>query len=164
MGLLRTRSGNGTAAAPLPDRGEFAVRGIPFQDDAAFGSLRQYAGQMPMDGDDVMFFWLIANATNTQNQDKLLIWLNGGPGCTSLDGVFMENGPFKFHGANRLRFRDHSLSQQFDVLYIDQPFGTGFSMAGEADYERSFRAATKTLHEFVGRFYGVFPEYRQREL
>ncbi|KAJ1726938.1 Cell death protease [Coemansia biformis] len=164
MGLLRARDGNGTNEAPLPDKGEFVVHAIPFQDDAALQSLRQHAGQMPMDGDDVMFFWLIANATNTRNQDKLLIWLNGGPGCTSLDGVFMENGPYKFHGANRLRFRDYSLSQQFDVLYIDQPFGTGFSVASAGDYAQSFKSATKTLHDFVERFYKVFPEYRQREL
>ncbi|KAJ2708733.1 Cell death protease [Coemansia spiralis] len=165
MGRLRTRGGTTAGAVPLPDRADFAVRGLPFLDDAAFGSLRQYAGQMPMDSDDaVMFFWLIANATNTQNQDKLLIWLNGGPGCTSLDGVFMENGPYKFHGANRLRFRDYSLSQQFDVLYIDQPFGTGFSVASDGGYEHSFKTATKTLLDFVGRFYSVFPEYRRREL
>ncbi|KAJ2785271.1 Cell death protease [Coemansia javaensis] len=157
--------GNSTAEAPLPDRSEFVVRSIPFQDDKAFDSLRQYAGQMPMGGaEDVMFFWLVANATNSRNQDKLLIWLNGGPGCTSLDGVFMENGPYKFHGPNRLRFRDYSLSQQFDVLYIDQPFGTGFSMAPASDYATSFKNATKTLHDFVARFYRVFPEYRQREL
>ncbi|KAJ1819859.1 Cell death protease, partial [Coemansia sp. RSA 2599] len=124
-----------------------------------------YAGQLPILSDkDVMFFWLISNATNTENQDKLIIWLNGGPGCTSLDGVFMENGPYKFDGANRLKFRDHSLSQQFDVLYIDQPFGTGFSISSVKNYAHTFKEATKYLMSFLEKFYAVFPDYRSRKL
>ncbi|KAI8321753.1 alpha/beta-hydrolase, partial [Martensiomyces pterosporus] len=111
-----------------------------------------------------MFFWLVANTTNTQNKDKLVLWLNGGPGCTSLDGVFMENGPYKFQGPNKLKFRDFSFSQQFDVLYIDQPFGTGFSVANMQNYETSFKNATQTLVTFLTKFYQVFPEYRQRQL
>ncbi|KAJ2515569.1 Cell death protease [Coemansia sp. RSA 2049] len=153
------------AAPPLPDKSKFTVGDIPFQDDPHFQSLKQYAGQIPMQGDkDVMFFWLVANATNTQNQDKLLIWLNGGPGCTSLDGLFMENGPYKFDGPNRLKFRDYSLTQQFDVLYIDQPFGTGFSVADVADYKTSFKDVSLTLVSFLEKFYAIFPEYRQRQL
>ncbi|KAI9503135.1 Alpha/Beta hydrolase protein, partial [Coemansia spiralis] len=111
-----------------------------------------------------MFFWLVTNTTNTQNQDKLVVWLNGGPGCTSLDGLFMENGPFKFSGPNELKFRDYSLSQQFDVLYIDQPFGTSFSVAKLDDYAKSFKDASRTLLDFFENFYKVFPEYRQRQL
>ncbi|KAJ1993369.1 Cell death protease [Coemansia umbellata] len=113
---------------------------------------------------NVMFFWLVTNTTNTQNQDKLVVWLNGGPGCTSLDGLFMENGPFKFSGPNELKFRDYSLSQQFDVLYIDQPFGTSFSVAKLDDYAKSFKDASRTLLDFFENFYKVFPEYRQRQL
>ncbi|KAJ1772351.1 Cell death protease [Coemansia sp. RSA 1843] len=121
--------------------------------------------QIPMGGDkDVMFFWLLANTTNTQNQDKLVLWLNGGPGCTSLDGLFMENGPYKFDSANRIKFRDYSLTQQFDVLYIDQPFGTGFSVSNVDNYKTSFKDVSLTLLSFLEKFYAVFPEYRQRQL
>ncbi|KAJ2782782.1 Cell death protease [Coemansia interrupta] len=165
------RRDNSTAASddashlPLPSQSDLAVAGIPFQDGPEFSALRQFAGQLPILSDsDVMFFWLIANATNMENQDKLVIWLNGGPGCTSLDGVFMENGPYKFDGANRLRFREHSLSQQFDVLYIDQPFGTGFSVAKVKDYAHTFKEATSHLMSFLDKFYQVFPEYRSRKL
>ncbi|KAJ1906477.1 Cell death protease [Coemansia sp. IMI 209127] len=159
------RDDDDSTAAPLPDKSKFVVGDIPFQDDPHFSSLKQYAGQIPMKGDkDVMFFWLLANTTNTQNQDKLVLWLNGGPGCTSLDGLFMENGPYKFDGANRLRFRDYSLTQQFDVLYIDQPFGTGFSVSNTNDYKTSFKDVSLTLLRFLEKFYKVFPEYRQRQL
>ncbi|KAJ2803066.1 Cell death protease [Coemansia guatemalensis] len=171
MPQLHVRDNSTTAAAaaehvPLKDRNSFAVRNIPFQDDRAFDSLQQYAGQVPMDddGEAVMFFWLIGNATNIHNKDKLVLWLNGGPGCTSLDGVFMENGPYHFDGPNTLRFREHSLSQQFDVLYIDQPFGTGFSTAPTASYMHSFKDANAKLLKFLARFFDIFPEYRTRQL
>ncbi|KAJ2230130.1 Cell death protease [Coemansia sp. RSA 485] len=156
---------NTTTHLALPSQKDLEVSQLPFQDAAEFASLRQYAGQLPILSEkDVMFFWLINNATNTENQDKLVIWLNGGPGCTSLDGVFMENGPYKFDGPNRLEFRDHSLSQQFDVLYIDQPFGTGFSVSSMKNYAHTFKEATKYLMEFLDKFYQVFPEYRERKL
>ncbi|KAJ2556677.1 Cell death protease [Coemansia sp. RSA 1933] len=159
------RASDTAAEPPLPDKSKFVVGDIPFQDDLHFSSLKQHAGQIPMQGDkDVMFFWLVANTTNTQNQDKLVLWLNGGPGCTSLDGLFMENGPYKFDGANRLKFRDYSLTQQFDVLYIDQPFGTGFSVANVNAYKNSFKDVSLTLLSFLEKFYKVFPEYRQRQL
>ncbi|KAJ2500699.1 Cell death protease [Coemansia sp. RSA 1972] len=148
----------------LPPASDFAVDTLPFADSSTFASLEQYAGQLPMKDDASMFFWLITNTTNAYNHDKLLIWLNGGPGCTSLDGVFMENGPFQFSGANQLVPRSHSFSEQFDVLYIDQPFGTGFSSSNSTYYEHTFVSGTHTLLEFLERFYTVFPELRKRQL
>ncbi|KAJ2719338.1 Cell death protease, partial [Coemansia sp. Benny D115] len=167
MSTLRDLDTPGTNSTEpqLPNKSDLVVGSIPFQDGKEFDALQQYAGQIPMKGDkDVMFFWLISNQTNTQNHDKLILWLNGGPGCTSLDGVFMENGPYKFLNSNKLGFRDHSLTQQFDVLYIDQPYGTGFSMAKFGDYAQSFKQSTRDLVDFLKRFYKVFPEYRTKQL
>ncbi|KAJ2868168.1 Cell death protease [Coemansia aciculifera] len=165
MYQVRDEAASANSTVPLPDKAEFAVRRIPFQEGTEFDTLEQYAGQLPVkSAKDNMFFWLVSNTTNTYNKDKLIIWLNGGPGCTSLDGVFLENGPYQFDGPNRLRFRDYSLSQQFDVLYIDQPYGTGFSVASTESYAKTYREATQTLLEFLRRFYLVFPELRQRQL
>ncbi|KAJ2001902.1 Cell death protease [Coemansia thaxteri] len=166
--MLRARDEASTAnatAPALPSRSKLAVSRIPLQDGPEFSDLEQYAGQLPVRSEkDLMFFWLVTNTTNAYNKDKLIIWLNGGPGCTSLDGVFLENGPYRFDGANRLVFRDSSLSQQFDVLYIDQPFGTGFSMTATDSYAKTFKEASQTLVDFLGNFYSVFPEFRHRQL
>ncbi|KAJ2550532.1 Cell death protease [Coemansia sp. RSA 1878] len=151
-------------APKLPPKSDFAVDTLPFADSPAFASLEQYAGQLPMSDEASMFFWVITNTTNTFNHDKLLVWLNGGPGCSSLDGVFMENGPFKFSGANQLVPRAFSFSEQFDVLYIDQPFGTGFSTSNTTSFEHTFVGGTQTLLEFLQRFYEVFPDLRKRQL
>ncbi|KAJ2826917.1 Cell death protease [Coemansia sp. 'formosensis'] len=165
MYRVRDEAAGTNTTVPLPNKAEFVVRRIPFQEGREFDALEQYAGQLPVKSEkDNMFFWLVTNTTNTHNKDKLIIWLNGGPGCTSLDGVFLENGPYQFDGPNRLRFRDYSLSQQFDVLYIDQPYGTGFSVANTESYARTYKESTQTLVEFLRRFYDVFPDLRQRQL
>lgn len=48
-----------------------------------------------------LFFWLAKKrATNATSlvPEKLVIWLNGGPGCSSMVGMMWENGPFTIHG------------------------------------------------------------------
>jgi len=56
-----------------------------------------YSGLMPLSAAKnetrEMFFWFFPSE-NPAATDELLIWLNGGPGCSSLEGLFQENGPF----------------------------------------------------------------------
>ena len=62
-----------------------------------------YSGFLPVspganqtDPAGALFFWFIANNTKANAEDTpLIIWLNGGPGASSMIGFFTENGPFK---------------------------------------------------------------------
>ena len=73
---------------------KFAVDGadLPFVD---FDIGESYAGLLPIsDEPDVseLYFWFFPS-NNPSADDEILIWLNGGPGCSSLEGFFQENGP-----------------------------------------------------------------------
>lgn len=55
-----------------------------------------YAGLMPISSAknaSELYFWFFPSE-NAQASDEIVIWLNGGPGCSSLEGLLQENGPF----------------------------------------------------------------------
>ncbi|MDI1487210.1 MAG: hypothetical protein OHK93_006479 [Ramalina farinacea] len=96
-----------------------------------------WAGQIRIPGteNDELFFWLFG-AEDSQYDDNLIsmdshvppIWLNGGPGCSSLDGLAKENGPFVFPGNDsNPQPNANSWTKLGNVLYIDQPVGAGYS-------------------------------------
>lgn len=69
-----------------------------------------------------LFFWLItADKTIPKaSSQHLIIWLNGGPGCSSMDGMFLENGPYelsKVEGGVKLSPREGSWHRLADVVY-----------------------------------------------
>ena len=54
-----------------------------------------YSGLMPIDMSNTsraLFF--VFQPTVGNQVDEVTIWLNGGPGCSSLEGFFQENGRF----------------------------------------------------------------------
>jgi len=57
----------------------------------------------------------------------LIIWFQGGPGCSGLYGLFNENGPFRIDENNNVVDSKYSWNSIANILYIDQPVGTGFS-------------------------------------
>ncbi|EER14821.1 conserved hypothetical protein [Perkinsus marinus ATCC 50983] len=83
-------------------------------------------------------------------QDPLILWLNGGPGCSSMIGLFKENGPCRFNDTD---YSDLSWNEQANLLYVDQPAGTGFSV-GPPVTNGSFEAADDlymALQEFFAK-------------
>ena len=68
--------------------------------------------------------------------DPVILWLNGGPGCSSLIGMVYENGPFVFEtNTTKLKLNPHSWNQQANLLYIESPGGVGFSMGSRRNYD-----------------------------
>ena len=75
------------------------------------------------------------NDTQSASQTPLAIWLNGGPGASSIFGNFLENGPLQISqngtGQNAsYTITNNPLGSWADaatMVYVDQPIGTGFS-------------------------------------
>ncbi|KAJ1651674.1 Cell death protease [Dispira simplex] len=136
--------------------------------------LLQYAGLVPVakNNQSSLFFWLFYNTTlipDSQAREnrhrKLIVWFNGGPGCTSMDGVFLENGPYQFSEAtDKVEARSWSLTGQAVMLYLDQPLGTGYSYAPTSQYNNNYIQVTETFVRFLQRFYTLFPELAEFDL
>ena len=71
------------------------------------------------------FFWYFKSQKSPENS-PLAIWLNGGPGASSMFGLFTENGPCQVTKSSTSP-NPWSWNQEYNVLYIDQPVQTGFS-------------------------------------
>ncbi|EXJ93307.1 carboxypeptidase [Capronia coronata CBS 617.96] len=111
---------------------KFAVNGsaIPLVD---FDIGESYAGTLSIDQNssnpNQLYFWFFPS-DNPAASDEITIWLNGGPGCSSLDGLLQENGPFLWQsGTYAPQPNPFSWTNLTNMVYVDQPIGTGFSPA-----------------------------------
>jgi len=83
-----------------------------------------------------IFYWFIETISKTADENTpVLIWLNGGPGASSLSGLFAENGPYRIKDDGvTLEFNNNSWIQYYHMLFVDNPIGTGFSFCNNDSY------------------------------
>jgi carboxypeptidase D len=131
---------------------------------------QHWAGHLPASSsnDKYFFYWLFApSLVTTQPEEEpipeadvpLIIWLNGGPACSSMDGLFIENGPIRLQvnpstGAYEVVSDPHSwhLAPAY-TLYIDQPVGTGLSFTTSRMYPRNDREVNTDFYYFLQSFF-----------
>ncbi|KAJ3043584.1 Cell death protease [Rhizophlyctis rosea] len=128
-----------------------------------------HAGHVPVKDENEnaeLFFWLV-RAQNYAKKRKLMIWLNGGPGCSSMDGMFLENGPFQVteNGAG-LRVNPYSWTEWTDILYVDQPVETGFSFTNvrELTIPQNELEVVEHFLGFLDNFFTIFPELKRSDM
>lgn len=91
-----------------------------------------------------------------------MLWLNGGPGCSSLLGLFSENGPYWIRDNLTLERNDHSWNNNSNVLYVDQPVGTGLSKATKDQLVHNEEEVSSDFYVFLVQFFDKFPQYKHR--
>ena len=93
-----------------------------------------------------------------------MVWLQGGPGSSSMFAVFNENGPYIVDKDIKISLNKYSWTQQFSMLYIDNPVGTGFSYTNdEKGFSRDQQNIADNLYEALQQFFTLFSEYRNNE-
>ncbi|CAO3563299.1 unnamed protein product [Mortierella alpina] len=142
---------------------DYLVEGLPDLSPADSAQLRQHAGHIAVNGagESNLFFWLVANK-QIQKKSKLIIWLNGGPGCSSADGYFLESGPLRFVD-QKLTINKGGWHEFANVLFLDQPVGTGLSYTTEPLLE-TLDEITDHFLGFLKAFFAIFPDRAEDEL
>eukprot|EP00658_Telonema_sp_P-2_P046192 TRINITY_DN3430_c0_g1_i14.p1 TRINITY_DN3430_c0_g1~~TRINITY_DN3430_c0_g1_i14.p1 ORF type:complete len:406 (+),score=88.08 TRINITY_DN3430_c0_g1_i14:213-1430(+) len=117
-----------------------------------------YSGFFETEEAKNMFFWYFPHPDPNA---PLLIWLQGGPGGSSMFGLFAEMGPFSLDADLKLVERPDSWAKDYGMLFIDNPVGAGFSFT--TDREHGYCSDTRdcvarNLYSLLEQFYSVFPE------
>ncbi|PNS19534.1 Pheromone-processing carboxypeptidase KEX1 [Sphaceloma murrayae] len=126
--------------------------------------LRMHAGHIEVTPEHHgnLFFWHFANKHITDRR-RTVLWLNGGPGCSSLDGALMEVGPYRVNG-DKLELKEGSWDEYANLLFVDQPVGTGFSYVDTDSYLHELDAVASQMVTFLEKWFALFPEYLEDDL
>ncbi|KAJ1557991.1 Cell death protease [Nowakowskiella sp. JEL0078] len=100
-----------------------------------------------------VFFWYFP-AEITSNQ--LIFYLNGGPGCTSLLGLFKVNGPIYVDVDFNFAVNPSSWHKNAHVVYVDQPIFTGFSFSNTDPPLINELQISNEMYNFIFRFMYIF--------
>ncbi|EGO26845.1 hypothetical protein SERLADRAFT_360894 [Serpula lacrymans var. lacrymans S7.9] len=117
--------------------------------------VEQLSGYIDVGTNMSMWFWFF-EARNSPETAPFTLWLNGGPGCSSMIGLFQENGPCHVTPDGNATFLNpYSWNNVSNIIYIDQPIGTGFS------YGTDTANSTESAAPFVWTAFQVLFESKQ---
>lgn len=123
----------------------------------SIGNTTSYSGFFTVDEDcgNNLFFWFFQAQEDWENA-PVVLWLQGGPGSSSLYGLFEENGPFNSYETG-LEAREYSWNVKNNLIFIDQPVGTGFSFTKRGCYAPNETVIGEELYSAVVQFFKLFP-------
>ncbi|CAL5333694.1 unnamed protein product [Camellia sinensis] len=129
---------------------------------------KQYAGYVNVDEfKGRSLFYYFAEAVHNPSSKPLVLWLNGGPGCSSFGvGAMGEIGPFGVNSDCKTLYpRKHAWNKVANILFLESPAGVGFSYSNTtSDYDMS--GDKRTAHDayvFLINWFKRYPHYKARD-
>ncbi|KAK7340375.1 hypothetical protein VNO77_21077 [Canavalia gladiata] len=130
---------------------------------------KHYSGYISIDGNAEngknLFYYLVSSERDPV-KDPVVLWLNGGPGCSSFDGFVYEHGPFNFEAAKSKRYlptlhiNPYSWSKVSSIIYLDSPAGVGLSYSkNSSKYVTGDLQTASDTHAFLLKWFQQFPEF-----
>ncbi|KAH8887247.1 alpha/beta-hydrolase [Thozetella sp. PMI_491] len=140
---------------------------VYWQDDRTCrANTSHFTGNMPVSADKNLFYCkqFTTIRGGGARDAKTILWLNGGPGASSLPGLFTEIGPCEFDAPNSTVVNPDSWVDFANLLFLDQPAGVGFSTAGGDSAPVTLGEASDDFSAFLVQFVHAFPEYFRQGL
>lgn len=126
-------------------------------------NVKQHHGYFKLSGgkNKEYFYWLFEAKENPENA-PLIMWLTGGPGCSSELALFTENGPCKVNPAGTGTTPNaFSWNNKANIVFLDQPAGTGFSYGEAGDTDSSEDTISTDLYHFMQELVKKHPQYHK---
>ncbi|XP_012069145.2 serine carboxypeptidase-like 11 [Jatropha curcas] len=112
-------------------------------------------------------FYLFVESQGKPEQDPVLVYLIGGPGCSALNGFFFQTGPLILNetdyagGLPKLMYNPYTWTKTSSIIFIDAPVGSGYSYATSSGgyYITDTESAAQT-YSFLRNWFNDHPEYK----
>jgi len=149
-----------------PQEADYLPQGLPGQ--LGGQTFRQYSGYVTVDAKaGRALFYYFAESTRNPSKKPLVLWLNGGPGCSSIGyGALEELGPFRVNPDGRtLSYNRYAWNRVANVLFLESPAGVGFSYSNTtSDYPQTGDKLTaEESYAFLVNWFNRFPQYKSRK-
>ncbi|KAF1336536.1 Serine protease family s10, partial [Globisporangium splendens] len=123
---------------------------------------KHYAGHVQLATQEQLFYWYTESQQSPED-DPIVLWLNGGPGCSAMGGFFTENGPFVVEQDLSLKVNRHSWNRKVNLVWVESPAGVGFSgPLQDASYYNDDIVAARA-YEFLAKFFDKYSELKDRK-
>ncbi|CDO94873.1 unnamed protein product [Kluyveromyces dobzhanskii CBS 2104] len=123
-------------------------------------AVKQWSGYLDHEDSKHFFYWFF-ESRNDPETDPVILWLNGGPGCSSFVGLFFELGPSTMGADLKPIYNPYSWNSNASVIFLDQPVGVGFSY-GDSKVSTTDDAA-RDVYIFLDLFFERFPQLRAND-
>ncbi|XP_072762771.1 venom serine carboxypeptidase-like [Anoplolepis gracilipes] len=151
---------------PLIEGGKIEeARSKALVQEKEMGDVNSYSGYFTVNKEynSNLFFWFFPAMHNPKTA-PVLLWLQGGPGASSMIGLFLENGPFIVTVNETLKMREYSWTLTHNVIYIDNPVGTGYSFTENTNgYARNEVDVGRDVLSALVQFFLLFPELQNND-
>ncbi|PIA45950.1 hypothetical protein AQUCO_01600299v1 [Aquilegia coerulea] len=131
-------------------------------------SFAHYSGYVTVNqkSNRTLFYWFF-EAVEQPSSKPIVLWLQGGPGCSSIAlGQAEEIGPFHVNADGKsLYVNPYSWNQVANILFLDSPVGTGFSYTNDPS-ELLTNGDQRTADDslvFLLKWFERFPQYKGRD-
>ena len=133
-----------------------------------FGDLytgEMFSGYLATDSPNRRLHYIFIPSQNNPINDPVVLWLNGGPGCSSLLGFIQEHGPVIIPDySSQFQVNQYSWNKNANMIYLESPAGVGFSINTDPnDFKWDDNKSGKDNRLALIDFFKRFPEYKKND-
>ncbi|KAJ9176109.1 hypothetical protein P3X46_011456 [Hevea brasiliensis] len=125
---------------------------------------KHYGGYVTFDEKNLFYYFIVSE--RNPSEDPVVLWLNGGPGCSSFDGFVYEHGPFNYEEGQPkgslpiLHLNPYAWSKVSNIIYLDSPCGVGLSYStNTSKYTTDDWHTAADTHTFLLKWFELYPEF-----
>jgi len=150
------------AACAMAAPAEDLMSNLP---DAPAFKTDTYSGYLKV-SDTKSLHYAYTESMDSPETDPIIIWFNGGPGCSSMLGMMQELGPIVIDdGENYLKSNPHPWNERANVMFLESPAGVGWSVAGQdSDLDTNDMVQSQDAIDALRMWFTKFPERLNNEV